>query len=953
MTTSILQATLTGGELSPSLYARVDLARYMTSLKTCRNFIVQAYGGIVRRPGFQFVSSAIDNTDPVRILPFQFNTEQTYILEFGDHYMRVYKDGDPVVFSSSPSEYSGGTTYSMGHVVKKTSGDTISYWVSTQDDNIGNTPSSSSDYWDSPGFSVLSGQPYATWTPYAADDLFQIQYVQNADTMTLVHSDYPIYQLQRTADDAWSFSVFENRNGPWLSQNYDTSKRVYSSGITGTVTLTADAAIFEDEHVGRLMYLEQKVWGKPWETGKSVNSGEIRRASDLYYVAASSGTTGTLRPSHSSDSESDGGVNWTYLHSGFGVARILTVAEDGLTATAEVQSRIPDAMVVSSGGVAKTIDDMVESINGEIRVTVVAHGYSTGALVALDTDWKTPFVEFSGVYEIKAVDVDTFDIVCPWERAPGYTHGSTFDTGTATLQSSGDADSPTYKWAFSAWGGVQGYPACVGYFQQRQIFANTPAEPNTLWVSVTADYTNFVESTPGVDDDAFNLTVASRQVNAISGILDMDKLILLTSGGNWIVGSGQDDVLTPTNRGLKFQSSYGSNGMQPINIGDGAVYVQSKGQAIRSIGYEFVQDKYRGDDLTTMASHLFEGVEAISWAWQQYPNQCLWVVTSGGDLLGCTYFPEQTVIGWHRHDSQDCAFSDVAVVSEGGEDVLYAVVYRDGIGKTIERMASRIASSEEYEFYVDCGLRYNGWNTGSTTVTFSGGIAWDETELITVTASAPTWGSSGQEGNQVVVRDSYGVFYRLTITEHVSTTVLRGVLNRELPAEYRSTATAVWGLAVDQVTASHLANKEVSILADGCVVPIQTADESGSITLQSPAVVVHMGLPFDSDAETLELASPQESISDKKKIIPTVRVRLLGSRSLLAATKFGSNMVQVARRSPDSSYDDTAASSQEGYVTGRIIGTWEKSGRVALRCSDPVACTIQAIVPEVAFGGAA
>jgi len=91
--TSIMQKSFSGGELSPPLYSRTDIAKYQTALRTCRNFYVMRHGGATSRPGTQFVGEVKDSTKAVRLIPFIFNTSQTYCLEFGDQYMRVIKNG--------------------------------------------------------------------------------------------------------------------------------------------------------------------------------------------------------------------------------------------------------------------------------------------------------------------------------------------------------------------------------------------------------------------------------------------------------------------------------------------------------------------------------------------------------------------------------------------------------------------------------------------------------------------------------------------------------------------------------------------------------------------------------------------------------------------------------------------------------------------------------------------
>ena len=94
--TTLSQRTFSSGELAPALYARVDFFRYSTGLRTCKNAIVLRYGGVSNRPGTKFVQEVENSAERVRLIPFIFNSSQTYVLEFGNQYMRVIKNGSQV-----------------------------------------------------------------------------------------------------------------------------------------------------------------------------------------------------------------------------------------------------------------------------------------------------------------------------------------------------------------------------------------------------------------------------------------------------------------------------------------------------------------------------------------------------------------------------------------------------------------------------------------------------------------------------------------------------------------------------------------------------------------------------------------------------------------------------------------------------------------------------------------
>ncbi|EMJ4547595.1 hypothetical protein R5R04_003691 [Klebsiella aerogenes] len=319
MAVSWIQPSFSGGEIAPSLYGRIDMAKYQVALRKCDNFIVRQYGGVENRPGTQFIAAAKYPDRKCRLIPFQFSTVQTYALEFGHNYMRVIKDG--------------GLVLTTGNVI------------------------------------------YELATPYADSDVFGLKFTQSADVMTIVHPSYPPKELRRYAHDNWQIVDVETKNGPFEDINVDESVTVYASGTTGTITLTASSAIFGSEQVGKLFYLEQPaVDSVPvWETSKTTAIDDIRRADSNYYRANTAGKTGTLRPSHTEGMAWDGwggtgdddtGVQWEYLHSGFGIARITAVAGDGLSATADVISRIPENAVGPDKASYKWARYAWNSVNG-------------------------------------------------------------------------------------------------------------------------------------------------------------------------------------------------------------------------------------------------------------------------------------------------------------------------------------------------------------------------------------------------------------------------------------------------------------------------------------------------------------------------------------------------------------------------------------------------------------
>lgn len=106
---STVQTNFTAGELSPLLYGRTDLAKYANGAKTLLNAVVQPHGGVTRRPGTRFVAMAGDDTKASRLVPFQFSTEQAYVLEFGERSLRFFRDPGQITASDTGAAITNGT----------------------------------------------------------------------------------------------------------------------------------------------------------------------------------------------------------------------------------------------------------------------------------------------------------------------------------------------------------------------------------------------------------------------------------------------------------------------------------------------------------------------------------------------------------------------------------------------------------------------------------------------------------------------------------------------------------------------------------------------------------------------------------------------------------------------------------------------------------------------------
>jgi hypothetical protein len=357
-----------------------------------------------------------------------------------------------------------------------------------------------------------------------------------------------------------------------------------------------------------------------------------------------------------------------------------------LTSDAAAKDRQPFQRVnVAITGITKA--------NPAVVTTATPHGYSNGDRVTMVV--TSGMTELNGrAYFVDNVTTNTFELV-----GVDSTSYGTFINGL--VHKSGN------------------YPQAVTYHQQRQIFANTYSEPQTIYTTRVGDFNSLRTSNPTRDDDAITVTINASQVNEIRHIVPLSSLVILTSGAEWALTEGQDGVLTPATIGVSVQSYNGCSWTRPVTIDNNVIYVQEKGAKLRDLGYEWTSETYSGNDLSIMSSHLFQGYEIEEMTYADEPYGIVWCVRSDGALLGLTYQREHQVWAWHVHGTFGW-FESVTTISEDGRDALYAIVRRvdpgsSNVRRYIERMEPRYTDASENAFCVDSGLTYNG--APATTIT--------------------------------------------------------------------------------------------------------------------------------------------------------------------------------------------------------------------------------------------
>jgi len=219
--------SFTAGELSSSMEGRTDFAKYFNGASNIENFVVLPHGPVTRRPGTYFVSEVKTSANSTRLIPFSFSTEQTYILEFGNQYIRFFKDNgqitegnktitaitaaNPAVVTSSSHGYSNGDFVNISGVVGMTevNGKTFKVADKTTNtfelQNVDGTDINSSGYtaYSSGG---IANKIYQITTEYTTAQLFDLKFAQSADVMYICHNSHEVMKLSRTGHTSWTLT---------------------------------------------------------------------------------------------------------------------------------------------------------------------------------------------------------------------------------------------------------------------------------------------------------------------------------------------------------------------------------------------------------------------------------------------------------------------------------------------------------------------------------------------------------------------------------------------------------------------------------------------------------------------------------------------------------------------------------------------------------------------------
>ncbi len=716
-TNKIIQS-LNAGELSPLMDMRIDQQKYQMGCRKMENFYPLIYGGAERRPGTYYVARAKQSADPtddslvtpiwvtsttyivndyvriaatgityicetahtsgtfatdltaekwavagkIRKVDFVYSVDIAYTLELGNQYIRVYvRSGRFVgVLVASTTAWTDDTKYYAGDQVVMTSVIYTCLITHTSEtdgtDGTGGTPDAAANpiQWSVASLTSDSYPIYEIPSPYLTADLFALKFEHSADVMFITHPNYEPRKLSRISETTFVLEELNFQDGPFQDLNSVSTAIITPSDTTGSITLTASGT--NADGTSFAPFADSSTAGHAPSiapvTDTDIGTSQTNKAiTGTLFKIVHSMEAGEVDVSFTSTGSSDSllvykGVMWDFVTNGTWTGTIkLERAYVGTPTTWETI-----ATVVSENNNNAQIDGTEEVDDAFYRMT--ATDFTPGG--SANCQFSVRDTSHIGVVEIAAVSSTTV--------ATGIV--------VATL---GSTDG-THRWAEGAWSNFRGWPNAVAISpEERLTFAGSASFPLTVWGTKSGDYTDMTAGTLADDAIIFTLIGSGRQ-NAIRWIISKNSLILGTYGGEHLLGASDDkEAMTPTNVTAKIQSTYGSEDIQSILVGDAILFVQRGGRRLREMHYSFEKDSMVAEDLTVFSNHISEST-FTDLAYQRTPDPMVWCIRADGVVAVLSYERAQDVWSWCRlitgttSYTVESDFESVCVIPSGSEE---------------------------------------------------------------------------------------------------------------------------------------------------------------------------------------------------------------------------------------------------------------------------------------------
>lgn len=892
-----IQSAFGAGELTPELQERTTLEKYKTGLKTLRNAFVTKVGSIKSRPGTQFERSTKRGSALIdRVVTFDHTADT------GSTTTNGYSTGLAVTLETSgtlPAALALLTTYYIVEVDSTTfklatslSNAQLGITIALADNGTGTHVVVPTD--KAAKKCILYHPPY---TDYVVE--FGDLYVRIHD---VVAGDYADGAHSFTEDDLPYVQFAHNGNFLYVSREGEQAIRI----------VLVDLVSGDPDLNTRVLALSSIIPNRPstpFSSNTTLTATGIFAGYDVEYVTC------------------------------------LKIGNEVLLKGNVVAGKLPvDA--TQSNAVEGEYDLFSYQTDYAIEMLVFRRpkdGHAYGYIGSTDTYADTS----SPPYTTRKFTFRDFGQAADYTNLP-----PTFQTDFAIDTS------------FTSPGGNV-KPKAIGVYQQRFIMSGSLDDNKEATFASRPGYPmNFLRDYPIDDDSCLAMKAGTNGTGRVLRYADLGGLAAFTTQGIFMTPIGP---LTPDTAVMIRRANYVIDDIvPPLEIPGSIIFVDKSTNSVVALQYSDEQASFQGSEISIYSNHLFLDKRIVSWAFQDGVTPLIWAVMDDGSLVLLTYQNEQLVRAWSRADT-DGEFESVTVhKSDDGVYTPYFIAKR-GDYRVMETLSSRIFSDIKDYIGMDSTVSYKQVIENEFTIAAINGTDWSG-ELRLTSSSAAFSNSAGAGAVGTIFRwfheDGHSI--DLEVVTYTSTTSLVVQPSTEFPhsptdlnfTELYKTTTAVTGL-------DHLEGKSVAVLLDGFVEasPYNLKDNhttyvvsSGTISLQNRAAVVHVGLPYAVDIETLDVETVEQKPTLLESILCNkVYVKLYKSRGFWVGQNFPDD------DSNEGMEDSETETQEEGDVslatkplapytkreTVTIEGDWDSKGRIAIRQVDPLPLEISSIIPDI------
>lgn len=812
MSVRVTQLSYNSGIMSGLMSGRADDTKYGSGLQVCRNARCTPQGPIENRPGFMYVAETKYPDKKARLIPFTYSVDQTMIIELGDRYVRFHTQGKTLMNSGGTAPYELATPWKEEDLfqIHYTQNAEVMTLVHPYYPPQELRRYSLTDWRLVPVSLVTSLQPPESVTSVR---LTSAKYDDNADNY---EQTYVVTSLNedRTEESEASKETKVKANlyatGTTVKVSWKTVAgakyyRVYKlqGGIYGYIGETMETSIIDDNiapETGQTPpYLDDvfRVSGGITDV-EILNGGSGYKNGNRIVRFLDHGEVDCQWSGSWPDIEWKYNMPVTLPYPGTGGAHgsvhfdgIVDRGGNGSGATASVtygpdyngyNTSVVKVNLTNDGG-----DNYVDPV-ASFRWTSGVDDVLTARLRVFAEVEENPItlniVDDTGYGGVLGFSIENGVFTDAWVKSAGRNY-----TDPTVQVISKNGSGARFKLTI---GNAGDYPAAVGYFEQRRIFAGSRLRPQQIWMTATGTESNMTYHLPLQDDDRISFAVASRDLNQIQHVIALQQLLMLTSAAEWRVSPLNSDAITPTSISVRPQSYVGASSVQPVMANNTAIYAAARGGHVREIAYNYNAGGYVSGDLSLRATGLFDGYDILDLSFSKEPFPVVWAVSSSGSLLGLTYVPEQQVGAWFEYTTAG-AFESVAVVQEGLDDVIYTITNRTINGETkrfVECSTRREDTTPRRGNFLDCSGEYFGDETTSVS-----GITWLAGQEVTVNADGAvvTGLTVGEDGTLTLPKKASRVVVGLPYSMEVQTMpIVAQVSDGSLAKGHTKNVSRVW-----------------------------------------------------------------------------------------------------------------------------------------------------------------